>query len=74
MKRVIFIIGTLGSLSTSAQSIDEWLTLDPIPVSLPAFSETKNVDNLPFSPAKLLQHAFVNVASLSPAPDYTEEQ
>ncbi|MDR0544878.1 MAG: S9 family peptidase [Odoribacteraceae bacterium] len=74
MKRVIFIIGTLWSLSTSAQSIDEWLTLDPIPVLLPAFSETKNVDDLPFSPAKLLQHAFVNVASLSPAPDYTEEQ
>lgn len=74
MKRIIFIIGVIWSLSAHAQSIDEWLTLSPVQVTLPAFNTAKNVDDQPFTLAKLLQHSFVNVAALTPAPGYTEKQ
>ncbi|MDR2129664.1 MAG: prolyl oligopeptidase family serine peptidase [Odoribacteraceae bacterium] len=74
MKQFFLIIGVICSLSTSAQSIDEWLVLSPLPLVPPAFSETKNVDNKSFSSAGLLQHSAVNVTSLVPAPDYTEQQ
>jgi dipeptidyl aminopeptidase/acylaminoacyl peptidase len=74
MKRFIFIIGTICSLSVHAQTIDEWLALSPIQVTPPAFGTTKNVDDQTFNTAKLLQHSFVDVASLAPESNYTERQ
>ncbi|MDR1414261.1 MAG: prolyl oligopeptidase family serine peptidase [Odoribacteraceae bacterium] len=73
MKRIFFIIGTMLSLSAGAQSVDQWLALSPVRVIPPAFGSVKNVDDQTFTPAKWLQHSFVNIAALNPAPGYAEK-
>jgi dipeptidyl aminopeptidase/acylaminoacyl peptidase len=74
MKQLFFILWVTCSLSAGAQTVDEWLTLSPLRLSLPAFSGAKNVDDQPFSPAKLLQHSSVNVALLAPEREHAERQ
>ena len=72
MKRIFLPIFLAGALTLRAQDVKEWLSLTPIPVEKPVFSDVKNVKDQKFSESMLLDYAGLNIRNLVPDADKTE--
>ena len=72
MKTFLLSLLLAGSVSVQAQNIKEWLTLTPIRVEKPAFSETNNVKDQTFTDAMLAEYGGLNVHNLCPQADGKE--
>lgn len=64
----------LFSWQTQAQQIRQWMSLQPIRVEMPAFSNQKNVNNQVFAPAQLLKFSTIDIKNLTPAVGNVEGQ
>ena len=72
MKTFLLSLLLASSVSVQAQNIKEWLTLTPIRVEKPAFSETNNVKDQTFTDAMLAEYSGLNVHNLCPQADGKE--
>lgn len=61
-----------GFLSVQAQEVKEWLSLTPIPVEKPAFSNVKNVKEQVFTETMISDYSGVNLSDLVPDAGKTE--
>lgn len=73
MKTFFLSFLLIGLLQVQAQEVTEWLSLTPIPVELPAFSQVKNVKEQTFTENMLIEHNGINIGDLTPENNRTEE-
>ncbi len=67
MKKILLPLFLAGALITQAQEAKQWLSLTPIQVEEPAFSDVKNVKEKRFSPSMLTEYNGINLHNLEPA-------
>ena len=72
MRKIGIIMCICCSFQLHAQRVGEWLELPPFTVGLPAFHDTKNVENKLFSPQQLLSHSSLDLSRLRPGKGYHE--
>ena len=71
-KHLLFSLCIAIGLSLNAQTAKEWLALSPVPLSLPALSHQKDVDNKTFTEKELFEYSLLNVNDLVPDAAKTE--
>ncbi len=72
MKKLLFLFLLAGTFCVQAQNAKEWLSLTPIPVKEPAFSQTKNVKDQSFTENMLSGYNSINIQNLIPDTNKTE--
>jgi hypothetical protein len=72
MKRVFLFLLCFSLTQVQAQEAKEWLSLTPIPVKLPAFSQVKNVKEQTFTENMLSNYNHVAIEQLVPDNNRTE--
>lgn len=73
MKKIFLLLCIGGTLTLRGQEVREWLSLTPIPVEKPAFSEVRNVKDQEFTADMLVDYAGLNVRNLVPDADKSED-
>lgn len=71
-KHLLFSLCIAIGFSLNAQTAKEWLALSPVPLSLPALSHQKDVDNKTFTEKELFEYSLLNVNDLVPDAAKTE--
>ena len=66
MKNLFLLLLFIGLGTAQAQEAKEWLSLTPIPVKLPAFSDVKNVKDQTFTESMLSSYNSVDIEQLVP--------
>ncbi len=74
MKKFLLPFFLAGIFNVQAQDAREWLSLTPISVEKPAFSETKNVKDKTFTEEMLADYNSLNIRNLVPDANKTEDR
>lgn len=74
MKKLFLSLFLACSMASYGQQITQWLSLTPIPVEKPAFSNLKNVNNQAFSNSMLSDYSMLNINNLTPDENKPEDQ
>lgn len=72
MKKLLLPLLLAGMLNGRAQDVKEWLSLTPISVEKPAFSQTQNVKDQTFTENMLSDYNNLNIRNLVPDANRTE--
>jgi len=73
MKKIFLLFFLTGILQVQAQNAKEWLSLTPVPVEKPVFSQTKNVKDQTFTESMLTGYNSINIQNLVPDAEKTED-
>lgn len=74
MKKILLSLFLAGALTLRGQDVKEWLSLTPIPVEKPVFSEVNNVKDQKFTENMLVDYAGLNIRNLVPDADKQESR
>lgn len=72
MKKLLLSLSLCSILSVNAQNVGNWLSLTPLQIEKPAFSDMKNVKDKTFTDAMFIDYSGIDIQNLVPDPGKTE--